>query len=318
MIKSILLAGASALAVAATAAQADTFSAPGQYAWTAPTTGKYRVEVWGAQGGSGMNGSGGSYAGGLGAGSYVNLRLTAGQSLYLFVGARGQDGYVCGCGAAGGGGGGGSSGVMYSLGGFGPDFALVMGGGGGGGNSGAGGDGVHVSVNGHGADGKGFLGGYRGIYGAPGTYGYWAGGGGGIVGYGYSVGGAGFLEGGGGGHYYGPGGSGGSGWSGGGGGFYGGGGGGGVSGGGGGGSAVAPPPVGIVPPYGAGGGGGGSALAAYGRNGALAKESGDGLIVINPAAPTPEPADWMLLLTGVGITGYMLRRERARRVQVFG
>src|SRR6516225_8387072 len=89
MIKSILLAGASALAVAATAAQADTFG-PGQYTWTAPTTGKYQVEVWGAQGGSGVSATD-TFAGGLGWGEFVNFNLTAGQSLYIWVGAQGQN-----------------------------------------------------------------------------------------------------------------------------------------------------------------------------------------------------------------------------------
>src|SRR5215472_11451038 len=118
MIKSILLAGASALAVAATAAQADTFG-PGQYTWTAPTTGKYQVDIWGAQGGSGVNPTG-AVAGGLGWGEFVNFNLTAGQSLYIWVGARGQDGTICtsGCGygpnPGGGGGGGGASAVLNS------------------------------------------------------------------------------------------------------------------------------------------------------------------------------------------------------------
>ena len=56
MIKQILLVGASALAFTATAAEATTtfFGYSGAIvSWTAPTTGLYTIDAWGAQGGQG-------------------------------------------------------------------------------------------------------------------------------------------------------------------------------------------------------------------------------------------------------------------------
>jgi hypothetical protein len=56
--------------------------------WTVPYTGKYQLEVWGAQGG------GGSYSlqGGKGGYSKGELLLTAGQSIYIYVGGAGTAG----------------------------------------------------------------------------------------------------------------------------------------------------------------------------------------------------------------------------------
>ena len=50
-----------------------------------PTTGTYKLEVWGAQGGSYSS----SYAGGKGGYSYGNISLTAGDILYVYVGGQG-------------------------------------------------------------------------------------------------------------------------------------------------------------------------------------------------------------------------------------
>jgi hypothetical protein len=56
--------------------------------WTVPYSGKYQLEVWGAQGG------GGSYSlqGGKGGYSKGELTLTAGQSIYIYVGGAGTAG----------------------------------------------------------------------------------------------------------------------------------------------------------------------------------------------------------------------------------
>jgi hypothetical protein len=64
--RQFLLAGASTLAIlaGATAAQADTFTIPGEYIFTAPSAGTYVVDVWGAQGGASSVNSGGLGAGG--------------------------------------------------------------------------------------------------------------------------------------------------------------------------------------------------------------------------------------------------------------
>ncbi|MBR4531540.1 hypothetical protein IKO70_03930, partial [bacterium] len=54
--------------------------------WKAPATGKYKIEVYGAQGGSG-NGE----TGGKGAKVWGTFELTKGNSLYIKVGAKGED-----------------------------------------------------------------------------------------------------------------------------------------------------------------------------------------------------------------------------------
>jgi hypothetical protein len=91
------LAGASALAILVGAADADakTYTVPGEYTFTAPTAGTYVVDVWGAQGG----GSSG-YGGGLGAGVAVDVSLTAGEEVLVFVGAQGGYGPAAGGGGA--------------------------------------------------------------------------------------------------------------------------------------------------------------------------------------------------------------------------
>ena len=58
----------------------------GVQTFTAPVTGTYTLEVWGAQGGGGINCYG---AGGAGGYSKGNVSLTAGQTIYVAVGQQG-------------------------------------------------------------------------------------------------------------------------------------------------------------------------------------------------------------------------------------
>jgi hypothetical protein len=124
MIKStraFLLAGASALAILASAveANAETFTMPGMFSFAAPVSGEYAVELLGASGGSSsFFGS----VGGLGAVVSGDVFLTAGEELTLFAGEQG------GSGTYAGGGGGGS--FVFR----GTDVLAVAGGGGGGGD----------------------------------------------------------------------------------------------------------------------------------------------------------------------------------------
>ena len=84
------------------------------YAYEVPTTGTYKIELWGAQGGSidGTEGGGGAYTSG-------NINLTAGEKLYFYVGSQGTLGKGGYNGGAVGGsttehlGGGGSTDVRY-------------------------------------------------------------------------------------------------------------------------------------------------------------------------------------------------------------
>jgi hypothetical protein len=136
MIKStraFLLAGASALAILASAAEAnaETFVfTGGQQTFTASVSGEYAVELLGASGGNAANF--GSSDGGLGAEVSGAVFLTAGEDLTLFVGGQG------GSGTNAGGGGGGSF-VFLGTDVFnGTDVLAVAGGGGGGGVGGTG------------------------------------------------------------------------------------------------------------------------------------------------------------------------------------
>ena len=126
-IRRFFLAGASALAILAGAADADadTFTIPGEHIFTAPSAGTYVVDVWGAQGGGSS-----VFGGGLGAGVGVDVTLTAGEEVYVFVGAQGGYGPPAG-------GGGGSSAALLS-----PGVVVVAGGGGGSSIYGAGGNGI--------------------------------------------------------------------------------------------------------------------------------------------------------------------------------
>ena len=84
------------------------------YAYTVPTTGVYKIELWGAQGGS-IDG----VEGGLGAYTSGNISLTAGEKLYFYVGSQGTLGKAGYNGGAVGGsnnehlGGGGATDVRY-------------------------------------------------------------------------------------------------------------------------------------------------------------------------------------------------------------
>lgn len=286
VIKTLLLSGASILALGVTSAQAATtvFNYTGgvQY-WTAPSTGSYTVNVWGAQGGSGYYSNGG-----LGAGLGATFQFTAGDHLTLVVGGAGR-------GRDSGGGGGGASTVIATTPGR-PQYGLLIaaGGGGGGGYYHDGSPG-RPGVNSGSAGGSG--GGAGGTDGYGGAAGHDGGGGGagfrGAGGAGAGFGGSG-MYGGLDGYSHASGGFGG--FGGGGGGYYSGGGGGGFSGGGGG-------------SYGGGGGGGGSVIAGANQQ-VLAYRTGDGEIDIISSAP--EPGSWAMLLTGFGFVGYVMRRRLLR------
>jgi hypothetical protein len=300
MIRKILLGGASCLAILGAAGEASAISfvdtTPGVSSFTAPTTGSYTISVWGAQGGAGYSGytagGGATFVGGLGYGQRESFHLTAGETVSLYVGAKGGDGGTGGI-PSGGGGGGASAVLLYA------DAAgMISGGGGGGGSLGAGYNGQAVSFGGAGGAGGGPGGGPGGIAGSPGYYSMTGapGGGLGTAGPGPYAG-RGFFDGGAGGAGAAYGGAGGSGFAGGGGGFFGGGGGGGFSGGGGGNK------------YG-GGGGGSYDVGGIGQT-ALAYKAGNGEIEISSSVP--EPSTWAMMLGGFGFTGYVMRRRVTRR-----
>lgn len=72
-------------------------SSSGIQSWTVPSTKTYRIEVWGAQGGST-----GGYSGGLGARMRGDFILTAGQQISVLVGQQGNEAaYSSGGGASG-------------------------------------------------------------------------------------------------------------------------------------------------------------------------------------------------------------------------
>ena len=79
---------ASILYIDTTPFESQTFSYTGRIeTFTVPYTGRYKLEVWGAQGGS-VSG----YAGGLGGYAHGIKELTAGQVLYIVVGGQGSSG----------------------------------------------------------------------------------------------------------------------------------------------------------------------------------------------------------------------------------
>ena len=303
MNKKLLLAGVSALAILACAAQAsaDTFILPGMFSFIAPSTGEYALDLFGASGGGGPF----SPVGGLGAEVSGDVFLTAGEDLTLYVGGIGQ------ASSASGGGGGGGSFVFV-----GSEVLAVAGGGGGVGFAGfrSGGAGQAGTSGGAGRSGSGGAGGANGTGGGGGTYQVRNGGGGAGVSAGAAgYGGNGFGVGSGSGAKF-P--SGGSGSGGGGGGGYGGGGGGGgvgrYSGGGGGGGGYS---GGGGGGYSYGGGGGGSYLASAFTNQVLTAgvNSGDGSISINllPAA-VPEPSTWAMMAAGFVGIGWLARMRRRK------
>lgn len=124
--RQLLLAGASALALLAGSALANsaTFTGPGQQVFTAPIHGEYAIEVLGAGGGR----SAVDFSGGRGAEFEGDVVLFGGQTLSVLAGGQGYSG-------SDGGGGGGLSLVL------GPNFLAIAGGGGGAGLGGTGGPG---------------------------------------------------------------------------------------------------------------------------------------------------------------------------------
>jgi hypothetical protein len=296
--KAFLLAGASALAILTSAveANAETFTMPGVFSFTASVSGEYAVEVLGASGGNSTDfGS----KGGLGAEVSGDIFLTAGEDLTLFVGGQGGSATLAG--------GGGGSFVFH-----GTDVLAVAGGGGGAGRL-QGGPGGLAGTGG--ASGSGEFAGFGGTAGTGGGGGLSGGGGGAGVnaapagdggngsgsgaGFGgkFPNGGAGGVDGGSGG-YGGGGGGGFSGSS-----LGGGGGGSGFSGGGGGGGGSAG--------GGGGGGGGGSYLASLFKDPVLTAGAnrGDGSISI---AAVPEPSTWAMMLAGFAGLGWLAHMRRRK------
>jgi hypothetical protein len=293
--RAFLLAGASALAILASAAEAnaETFAFTGAVqTFAATVSGEYAVELLGASGGKSNVFD---LAGGLGAEVSGDVFLTAGEDLTLFVGGQGGSGFLAG-------GGGGGSFVFH-----GTDVLAVAGGGGGGAING-GGPGLAGTSGG---TGEGQLGGKGGMGGNGGRAGDDAGGGGGAgvntgpAGYGGNgldpgvFGGFGgkFPNGGGGGSDGGPGGFGG-----------GGGGGGGVGGSGGGGSGFSGGGGGY------GGGGGGSYLVSLFTDQVLKAgvNSGDGSISIDLLKAVPEPSTWAMMLAGFAGLGWLAQARRRK------
>jgi hypothetical protein len=191
--KAFLLAGASALAILASAAEAnaETFVFTGAaQSFTASVSGEYAVELLGASGGTSSQFN---VPGGLGAEVSGDVLLTAGEVLTLFVGGQGESG-----GLAGGGGGGS---FVFD----GTDVLAVAA------NGGGGGAGVKAGPSGYGGDSQFSSGGFGGTHplsgGGAGGFGGGMGGFGGGAGAG-GGGGSGYSGGGGGGGQYGGGGGG--------------------------------------------------------------------------------------------------------------
>ena len=112
MSRKLLLAGASAVAilVAANAAGAKSYTIPGMYTFTVPTTGEYAIDLVGASGGNNLAANPpGGLPGGFGAEVFGDVMLQAGEKLVLYVGGHGQDVGGSGHPAEGGAGGGGGS-----------------------------------------------------------------------------------------------------------------------------------------------------------------------------------------------------------------
>ncbi len=298
MMRRMLLAGASWLAISAATAEAApiAFSYTGAIeSFAVPTSGRWEIVAAGAQGGTAFGG------GGLGARVGGEFTLSVGSMLRILVGGQGGqgDGFYAG-------GGGGGSFVVTGAG-----LALAVAGGGGGGSyRGGGGPGLATPSGGTAAFfSDSFAGGVGGAGGRsdPGSSGLFrvGAGGGGLTGDGQdgpdgSRGGRAFANGGGGG----AGGANFSGFSGGG--F--GGGGGGVSYGGGGGGGGFGGGAGNM----AGGAGGGSFLAASAQSPVLLAgvQSGNGLVTLEYLGPVPVPAPAGLPVLAAGLLGLAALRRR--------
>lgn len=126
----------------------------GMQSFTAPFSGLYKFELWGAKGGNTYNGT----AGGAGGYVYGHRIMTAGQTLYICVGGQGANGVSSGAnvnggynggGLAGGGGGGGATSLSTAnttiAGNVNACLLIAGGGGGGGGSDKTGGNGGGVS-----------------------------------------------------------------------------------------------------------------------------------------------------------------------------
>ena len=142
-----------------TTMQTDFTYTGGIQSFVVPSTGNYKLEVWGAQGGDAS-----PYYGGMGGYASGTIDLTAGQTIYIYVGQVGQG---AGGGSAwnGGGGGtccgaGGGGGTDFRLGGTALAYRVIV--------AGAGGGGSNDTPQGNGGDGGGSSGLY-GTVGAPGT-----------------------------------------------------------------------------------------------------------------------------------------------------
>jgi hypothetical protein len=291
MLKTLLLAGASALAMSATSVEAVTFTYAGALqSYHVTKAGDYQIDAFGAQGGGGVGppySNGGAKIGG-------DIYLAAGTTLEVLVGGKGQW-----YGNTGGSGGGMSAVFTPAL------VPLVVAGGGGGsdwmgygGGPGLAGPAYGSHGGSGGSGGGGYSGGGGGGWRSPGTGGgsNYAGGGG----YGPPS-----FKGGFGGNSFpipiGPGDFGASGG-------FGGGGGGGYDGGGGGGGYAG----------GDAGGGGGSYLVARATHtvGESGIQAGNGLVTIDlMGSGVPEPSAWGLMLTGLGFLGYVLRRRLMARLR---
>lgn len=336
--KLFLLAAGVAATMLPPVAEAITFSPTVDYeTFTAPTAGNYRFVVKGASGGGGLTLPFSSITtyGGTGVVLTSILNLAAGEVFHIVVGTQGSYGSDWGGSGGGGGsfavsasnmviaGGGGGAGVLFDgqngqtgtsggngwsrgggVGGYGGNGGYYGGGGGGGGLYGAGFEGDRYEDNRGGQTFYGGFGGeggqdlrnaysgalsngdYFGLQGGAGT-GYYSLYPGPPAGYHHFYGGPGGFGGGGGASWFGG--------SGGGGGFSGGGGGGGGSG-------------------TSGGGGGGSistgTILSFGTN------VGDGEISIDFVSSVPEPSTWAMLLSGFGLIGFALRRNRRRTVSI--
>jgi hypothetical protein len=275
--KAFLLAGTSALAILAGAAEANAVVfnfTGGLQTFIAPVAGIYEIDAFGASGGGNAN-----VSGGLGAEVSFDVAIDQGGGLSILVGGQGSAASY----AVGGGGGGGS--FIF----FDGSFVLAAVGGGGGGNGGTpGGPGLATSYGGFGSGSNGGVGGVNGTGGSGGIYlaGLNGGGGAGVNpgAAGYGGAGAGDSSGSGGAHWKG--------------GFSGGGGGSGGYGGG-------------------GGGGGGSFLSNLVLDPVLTAgvHSGDGRITITLSSGTPavpEPSTWAMALAGFAGLGWLARMRKRK------
>ncbi len=203
-----------------------TYTEPKEHTYTVPSTGNYKLETWGAQGGSANS----TYIGGYGGYSVGNVNLSKDDIIYINVGGKGEvtnggynGGGVSGSTTYSGGGGGGAthiatvSGLLSTLSSKTSNILIAAGGGGGGvvgdNNSSSGGSGGGYIGNNaisstsnykNPTGGTQTAGGSKGNYGDNGSFGQggkgnsWSGGGG----AGYYGGGGGHGAGGGGGSGY--------------------------------------------------------------------------------------------------------------------